>query len=76
MPKHEFMDVRSKVSDSEGGNELSLSTLESGPPTNTVLNDKALFSIILKPGTTPPEAQQLCRQLDKYVTKVNIAWLS
>jgi hypothetical protein len=75
MPKPESMPVRFKVGDPEREGDAYLSTLESGPHTNTVLNDKALFSINLKPGTTPAEAQELCRHLNKYVTKISITWI-
>ena len=41
MPKHESMPVRFKVGDPEGEGQAYLSTLESGPRENSVLNDKA-----------------------------------
>ncbi|HEY1936529.1 MAG TPA: hypothetical protein VGJ33_01180 [Candidatus Angelobacter sp.] len=55
MPKHESMVVRFEVGDPDGAGAAYLSTLESGP--RSVLNDKALFSINLKKGTTNAEAK-------------------
>jgi hypothetical protein len=59
MPKHESMPVRFKVGDPEG--KAYLSTLEAGPRHNSVLSDKALFSVNLRKGTTNAETQELCR---------------
>lgn len=75
MPKHESMNVRFKVGDPEGEGNAYLSTLESGPRTNAVLNDKALFSINLKKGTPPAEVQELCRHLNKYAESISITWI-
>jgi hypothetical protein len=49
------MVVRFEVGDPDGAGAAYLSTLESGP--RSVLNDKALFSINLKKGTTNAEAK-------------------
>jgi len=69
------MPVRFKVGDPEGEGKAYLSTLESGPRHNSVLNDKALLSINLKEGTTDAETQELCRHLNKYVETVSITWI-
>ncbi|HWZ45953.1 MAG TPA: hypothetical protein VNW97_20945 [Candidatus Saccharimonadales bacterium] len=75
MPKHESMNVRFKVGDPEDEGKAYLSTLESGPRTNSVLSDKALFSINLKRGTTPAEVQELCRHLNRYAESISITWI-
>jgi hypothetical protein len=75
MPKHESMPVRFKVGDPEGEGLAYLSTLESGPRENSVLNDKALLSINLKKGTTDAETGELCRHLNKYVENISITWI-
>jgi hypothetical protein len=75
MPKHESMLVRFKVGDPEGEGKAYLSTLEGGPRHNSVLNDKALFSINLKKGTTNAETQELCRHLNKYADNISITWI-
>jgi hypothetical protein len=75
LPKHESMPVRFKVGDPEDERLAYLSTLESGPRENSVLNDKALFSINLKKGTPRAEVQELCRHLNKYVESISITWI-
>jgi hypothetical protein len=75
MPKHESMPVRFKVGDSDGVGDAFLSTLESGLPTNSILNDKALFRINLKKNTPEAEVQELCRHLNKYVDSISITWI-
>jgi hypothetical protein len=75
MPKHESMPVRFKVGDPEGQGFAYLSTLEAGPRHNSILNDKALFSLNLKKGSSPAEVQELCRYLNKYVDNISITWI-
>lgn len=69
------MDVRFTVGDREGGDEFYLCTLESGPKSNSVLNDKTLFAIHLKKGTSQDEAKELVHHLNKYVTKIGLTFL-
>jgi len=75
MSKHESMPVRFTVGDPEGKGQAYLSTLESGPRENSVLNDKALFSINLVKGTTEAETRELCDHLNKYVKTISITWI-
>jgi len=69
------MPVRFKVGDPEGEGRAYLCTLESGARENSVLNDKALFSINLKKGSTEAETRHLCDQLNKYVDDISITWI-
>jgi hypothetical protein len=75
MSKHESMPVRFKVGDPEGEGKAYLATLEAGPRQNSVLNDKALFSINLRKGTTDAETRELCNHLNKYVDNISITWI-
>jgi hypothetical protein len=75
MPKHESMPVRFKVGDPDGEGKRYLSTLESGPRENSVLNDKALFSINLRKNATDAEVRELCSHLNKYVESISITWI-
>jgi hypothetical protein len=75
MPKHESMPVRFKVGDPEGVGAAYLGTLEAGPRSNSVLNDKAIFSINFKKGTTEAETRALCDHLNKFVDNISITWI-
>ena len=75
MKNPEFMDVRFKIGDPDGEDEVYLCTLESGPKSNSILNDKLLFAIYLKKGANPEEATELMRHLNRYVTKIGMTFM-
>lgn len=71
LNKSEFADVRFRVSEF-GGGEPFISTLENGPGTNSVLNDKNNFIMILNDGTTTEEEKRLVKHLNAHVKQISI----
>jgi hypothetical protein len=69
------MPVRFKVGGREGESRAYLFSLEAGPRHNSILNDKALFSINLKKGTTEAQRRELCRHINEYVENISITWI-
>jgi hypothetical protein len=74
MANHEVMDVRFKVYE-WGDGKPYLAPLEGGPETNSVLNDKNLFSIHLKASTTLEEARELVWHLNRFATKLGLTFI-
>lgn len=67
----EFADVRFKVAEFAGGEPI-LNTYENGPNSNTILNSRTDFLMILKPGTSIEDAQRLADHLNKNVKQISI----
>jgi len=67
----EFADVRFKVSEFAEG-EPFISTLEGGPTSNTILNDRTDFLMILKDGITLEQAKSLVEHLNQHVKQISI----
>ena len=49
-----------------------IGTLENGPASNTILNDKTSFMMTLMKGTTMGEAQKLVEHLNQVVEQISI----
>jgi hypothetical protein len=67
--KNEFADVRFKVYEYDDGTPY-IGTLEDGPKTNLVLNDKLSLSLQLKKGTSFEEAETIVAYLNQHITRV------
>lgn len=67
----EFADVRFSTAEFSEG-EPFITTLENGPKTNTILDDKTNFLLILKEGTTPHEAERLVHELNAHVKQISL----
>jgi hypothetical protein len=72
--KAEVADVRFKVCERGDGTPY-LCPLEGGPKTNSVLNDKNLLSLHLRPGVTFDQAQKFARLLNEHVNKIGITFV-
>jgi hypothetical protein len=69
--KPEFADVEFKVYEF-GESEPYIGTRENGPDTNTILNSRASFLMLLKPGTSVNEAEQLAQHLNNSVQRISL----
>jgi hypothetical protein len=69
--KAEFANVRFKVAESEGRLPY-ITTLENGPTTNTILNDKTSFLMTLKKGISFEVAQELVEHMNQYIQQISI----
>ncbi|WP_109485444.1 hypothetical protein [Occallatibacter savannae] len=67
----EFADVRFSAAEFAEG-EPFITTLENGPKTNTILDDKTDFLLILKAGTTPHQAERLVHELNAHVKQIGL----
>ena len=69
--KSEFPDATFKTYEFGGGSPF-IGTLENGPKTNAILNDKTSFLITLQAGTTTDEAGRLVDNLNQLVKQISI----
>jgi len=66
--KNEFADVQFKASEYGDGTPY-IGTLEDGPKTNLVLNDKLSLSLQLRKGTSFERAKAIAAYLNQHVTR-------
>jgi hypothetical protein len=67
--KTEFADVQFKANQYDDGTPY-IGTLEDGPKTNLVLNDKLSLSLQLRNGTSFEKAETIAAYLNQHITRV------
>ena len=67
--KNEFADVKFKVCQYDDGTPY-IGTLENGPKTNSVLNERLSLSLQLKKDTSFEKARTIVSYLNQHITRV------